>query len=125
MLRSLVKRTLSTNNLICSIPSLILYYAAFASSLTGKQGIEATVLLTWKASLHNQSQTLLSSWIGSNHCTWLGICCNKACRVAHIDLQSYGLKGTLSNLNFSSFPHLLTLELLNNSLLRDHPSPYW
>ncbi|CAL5392086.1 unnamed protein product [Camellia sinensis] len=91
-------------------------YAAFAASLTGKQGSEAMALLTWKASLHNQSQTLLSSWVGSNHCTWLGIGCNKASRVAHIDLHGYGLKGTLSNLNFSSFPHLLTLVLFNNSL---------
>ncbi|CAL5417642.1 unnamed protein product [Camellia sinensis] len=91
-------------------------YAAFASSLTGKQATEPTALLTWKASLHNQTQTLLSSWVGTNHCTWLGIGCNKAGRVAYIDLQSYGLTGTLSNLNFSSFPHLLTLELFNNSL---------
>ncbi|KAL7208651.1 hypothetical protein ACSBR1_030398 [Camellia fascicularis] len=91
-------------------------YAAFASSLTGKQATEPTALLTWKASLHNQTQTLLSSWVGTNHCTWLGIRCNKAGRVAHIDLHGYGLKGTLSNLNFSSFPHLLKLQLFNNSL---------
>ncbi|CAL5414778.1 unnamed protein product [Camellia sinensis] len=83
-------------------------YAAFASSLTtGKQATEPTALLTWKATLHNQTQTLLSSWVGTNHCTWLGIRCNKAGRVAHIDLQGYGLKGTLSNLNFSSFPHFM------------------
>ncbi|GMP79911.1 hypothetical protein CsSME_00035233 [Camellia sinensis var. sinensis] len=68
-------------------------YAAFASSLTtGKQATEPTALLTWKATLHNQTQTLLSSWVGTNHCTWLGIRCNKAGRVAHIDLQGYGLK---------------------------------
>ncbi|KAL7174988.1 hypothetical protein ACSBR2_028736 [Camellia fascicularis] len=97
-------------------------YGAFASSLTGKQGSEATAPLTWKASLHNQSQTLLSSWVRSNHCSWVGIGCNKAGRVAHIDLHGYGLKGTLSNLNFSSFPHLLTLELFNNSLYGTIPS---
>ncbi|CAL5348588.1 unnamed protein product [Camellia sinensis] len=101
--------------IILALPTFF-YYAAFASSLTGKQPTEATALLTWKASLHNQTQTLLSSWVGTNHCTWLGIRCNKAGRVAHIDLQSYGLKGTLSNLNFSSFPHLLELRLFNNSL---------
>ncbi|CAL5348592.1 unnamed protein product [Camellia sinensis] len=56
------------------------------------------------------------------HCTWLGIRCNKAGRVARIDLQSYGLKGTLSNLNFSSFPHLITLQLPNNSLYGTIPS---
>ncbi|CAL5348621.1 unnamed protein product [Camellia sinensis] len=97
-------------------------YAAFASSLTGKQAIEPTALLTWKATLHNQTQTLLSSWVGTNHCSWLGIRCNKAGRVAHIDLHSYGLKGTLSNLNFSCFPHLLKLRLFNNSLYGTIPS---
>ncbi|GMP63114.1 hypothetical protein CsSME_00024934 [Camellia sinensis var. sinensis] len=99
------------------------YYGAFASPLTGKQGSEATTLLTWKASLHNQSQTLLSSWVGSNHYSWLGIRCNKVGRVAHIDLQGYGLKVTLSNLNFSSFPRLRTLELFNNSLYGTIPPP--
>ncbi|CAL5414784.1 unnamed protein product [Camellia sinensis] len=97
-------------------------YAAFASSLTGKQATEPTALLTWKATLHNQTQTLLSSWVGANHCSWLGIRCNKAGRVAHIDLHSYGLKGTLSNLNFSCFPHLLKLRLFNNSLYGTIPS---
>ncbi|KAL7208523.1 hypothetical protein ACSBR1_030295 [Camellia fascicularis] len=101
--------------IILALPTFFVC-AGFASSLIGKQGTEATVLLTWKASLHNQSQTLLSSWVGTNHCSWLGIHCNKAGRVTHIDLQSYGLKGTLSDLNFSSFPYLLTLELFDNSL---------
>ncbi|CAL5435675.1 unnamed protein product [Camellia sinensis] len=107
--------------IILALPTFF-YYGAFASSLTRKQGSEATALLTWKASLHNQSQTLLSSWVGSNHCSWVGIGCNKADRVAYIDLHGYGLKGTLSNLNFSSFPHLLTLRLFNNSLYGTIPS---
>ncbi|THG07400.1 hypothetical protein TEA_004840 [Camellia sinensis var. sinensis] len=101
-------------------------YGAFASSLTGKQvgkeGSEAMALFTWKASLHNESQTLLSSWVGSNHCSWVGIGCNKAGRVGHIDLHGYGLKGALSNLSFSSFPHLLTFQLFNNSLCGIIPS---
>ncbi|THG16989.1 hypothetical protein TEA_004858 [Camellia sinensis var. sinensis] len=107
--------------IILALPTFF-YYGAFASSLTRKQGSEATALLTWKASLHNQSQTLLSSWVGSNHCSWVGIGCNKADRVAYIDLHGYGLKGTLSNLKFSSFPHLLTLRLFNNSLYGTIPS---
>ncbi|CAL5348613.1 unnamed protein product [Camellia sinensis] len=107
--------------IILAFPTFF-YYAAFASSLTGKQATEPTALLTWKATLHNQTQTLLSSWVGTNHCSWLGIRCNKAGRVAHIDLHSYGLKGTLSNLNFSCFPHLLKLRLFNNSLYGTIPS---
>ncbi|CAL5348623.1 unnamed protein product [Camellia sinensis] len=92
--------------IILAFPTFF-YYAAFASSLTGKQATEPTALLMWKATLHNQTQTLLSSWVGTNHCTWLGIRCNKAGRVAHIDLQSYDLKGTLSDLNFFLTTHFM------------------
>ncbi|KAH7855685.1 hypothetical protein Vadar_027661 [Vaccinium darrowii] len=96
--------------------------AAFSSSPTGKQvgdeGIQAAALLTWKASLDSQSQSLLSSWvIGSNHCNWTGIGCKTVGTIiTHIDLKSYGLRGTLSNLNFSSLSNLLSLDLTNNSL---------
>ncbi|THG10136.1 hypothetical protein TEA_007864 [Camellia sinensis var. sinensis] len=94
-------------HIIFALPTLF-DYAAFASSLTGKQATEATALLTWKASLHNQTQILMSSWVGTNHCTWLGIGCNKAGRVAHIDLHGYDLKGNLGNLT--------TLYLYDNQL---------
>ncbi|XP_057502152.1 brassinosteroid LRR receptor kinase BRL2-like [Actinidia eriantha] len=70
---------------------------AFASSSTRKdvgEGPESVALWKWKASLDKQSQTLLSSWVaGSNHCKWIGIGCNKASRVTHIDLESYSLRG--------------------------------
>ncbi|XP_057503776.1 probable leucine-rich repeat receptor-like protein kinase At1g35710 [Actinidia eriantha] len=100
---------------------------AFASLATrkdvGEEGPEAVALLKWKVSLDNQSQYLLSSWVvGSNHCNWIGIRCNKAGKVTHINLKSYGLRGTLSDLNFSSFPHLLRLEFFNNSLYGSIPS---
>ncbi|GFS46648.1 hypothetical protein Acr_00g0103520 [Actinidia rufa] len=89
----------------------------------GEEGPESVALLKWKASLDNQSQSLLSSWVaGSNHCKWIGIGCNKASRVTHIDLESYSLRGMLSDLNFSSFPHLLSLQLFNNSLYGSIPS---
>ncbi|KAL7208529.1 hypothetical protein ACSBR1_030301 [Camellia fascicularis] len=93
--------------IILALP-IFFAYGAFASSLTGKQGSEAMALLTWKASLHNQSQTLLPSGVGSNHCSWVGIGCNKAGRVSHIDLHGYGLKGNLVNLT--------TLYLYDNQL---------
>ncbi|KAG5525269.1 hypothetical protein RHGRI_031822 [Rhododendron griersonianum] len=101
---------------------------AFSSSATkkevGEEGMEAASLLAWKASLDNRSQSLLSSWVvGSNHCDWIGVGCKMAGRViTHIDLKSYGLKGTLLNLNFSSLPHLLILDLENNSLCGTIPS---
>ncbi|KAL7245874.1 hypothetical protein ACSBR2_001079 [Camellia fascicularis] len=88
----------------------------------GEKGIEAMALLTWKTSIDNQSQSLLSSWNESSHCSWVGIGCNEAGRVIYIDIKSYGLRGTLSELNFSSFPHLLSLELYNNSVYGTIPS---
>ncbi|XP_058188769.1 probable leucine-rich repeat receptor-like protein kinase At1g35710 isoform X2 [Rhododendron vialii] len=102
---------------------------AFSSSSlkkeVGEEGLEAAALLAWKASLDNQSQSLLSSWVvRSNHCNWIGIGCKKAGRViTHIDLESYGLRGTLTNLNFSSLPHLLSFNLTNNSVYGTIPSP--
>ncbi|KAI8552271.1 hypothetical protein RHMOL_Rhmol06G0254000 [Rhododendron molle] len=96
----------------------------FASSATTKEEVpEAAALLKWKASLDNQSQSVLSSWVvGSNHCGWTGIGCNKAYRVSRINLTNYGLRGTLSNFKFSAFPYLNGLDLLNNSLYGTIPS---
>ncbi|KAG5545873.1 hypothetical protein RHGRI_018138 [Rhododendron griersonianum] len=96
----------------------------FASSAATKEEVpEAAALLKWKASLDNQSQPLLSSWVvGSNHCGWTGIGCNKAYRVSHINLTRYDLRGTLSNLQFPAFPYLLGLDLYINSLYGTIPS---
>ena len=98
-----------------------------SSATTSKEGNEkeAAALLTWKASLENQSQALLSSWVaGTNHCSnWVGISCNKKSNtVTNISLGSFGLRGTLSNLSFSSFPNLLILNLHNNSIYGTIPS---
>lgn len=97
-------------------------YAASATTKDGEDGTEAVALLTWKASLDNQSQHLLFSWAGRNHCNWVGIDCNNSDKVTHIDLESTGLRGTLSSLNFSSFPHLLSLKLHDNSIYGTIPS---
>ncbi|XP_058188776.1 probable leucine-rich repeat receptor-like protein kinase At1g35710 isoform X2 [Rhododendron vialii] len=104
---------------------------AFSSSSpkkeVGEEGMEAVALLAWKASLDNQSQSLLSSWVvGSNHCKWIGIGCKKAGRViTHIDLESYGLRG---NKLSGSIPQelggcmkLLNLSLSNNKLGENIP----
>ncbi|KAI9383158.1 hypothetical protein POPTR_013G037533v4 [Populus trichocarpa] len=78
---------------------------------------EAEALLKWKASLDdNHSQSVLSSWVGSSPCKWLGITCDNSGSVAHFSLQHFDLRGTLHSFNFSSFPNLLTLNLRNNSL---------
>ncbi|KAI3460103.1 hypothetical protein Pfo_016766 [Paulownia fortunei] len=86
--------------------------------------MEAIALLKWKASLDNQSQSLLHSWgvTNNNPCKWVGIGCNLAGRVALLNLSSNGIRGTLQDLDFSSIPHLFSLDLSNNSLYGLIPS---
>ncbi|XP_073259869.1 uncharacterized protein [Populus alba] len=84
---------------------------------------EAEALLKWKASLDdNHSQAVLSSWVGSSPCKWLGITCDNSGSVAHFSLTHFGLRGTLHSFNFSSFPNLHTLILSKNSLYGAIPS---
>ncbi|KAK7827941.1 mdis1-interacting receptor like kinase 2, partial [Quercus suber] len=95
----------------------LLHFATFASSTTssvtataevGKAFKEAEALLNWKASLDNQNKSLLSSWVGDRPCiNWVEITCDDLeLGVTRLNLSSFGLKGTLYNLNFSSFPNL-------------------
>ena len=106
----------------------LLHFATFASSTTpsvaataeeGKAFYkEAEALLNWKASLDNQNKSLLSSWVGDRPCNnWVGITCDDELElgVTRLNLSSFRLKGTLDNLNFSSFPNLLTIDLSKNS----------
>ncbi|KAI8566773.1 hypothetical protein RHMOL_Rhmol02G0068000 [Rhododendron molle] len=95
--------------------------ASPATKTVAKQS-EAVALLNWKASLDNQSQSLLSSWNETSHCTWVGIGCNDASKVTNLTLDSIGLRGTLSGLNFSSLPHLVKLDLSNNLIYGTIPS---
>uniref|UniRef100_A0A6N2LLK4 non-specific serine/threonine protein kinase n=1 Tax=Salix viminalis TaxID=40686 RepID=A0A6N2LLK4_SALVM len=84
---------------------------------------EAEALLKWKASLDSQSQSLLSSWVGISPCIkWIGITCDNSESVTNLTLESFGLRGTLYDFNFSSFPNLLILDLRNNSLSGTIPS---
>ncbi|RHN78406.1 putative non-specific serine/threonine protein kinase [Medicago truncatula] len=84
------------------------------------QGNEADALLKWKASFDKQSKEILSSWIGNNPCSsiglsWEGIICdNNSKSINKIDLTSFELKGTLQSLNFSSLPKIQKLVLRNN-----------
>ncbi|KAL3513914.1 hypothetical protein ACH5RR_026631 [Cinchona calisaya] len=110
------------------------HFTTLKSNETAKQishENEVVALLKWKASLDNKSQSLLSSWATttntnaiSNPCNnnWFGIGCNKAGRVAYLNLPSCDIRGTLHNLNFSSLNHLLRLKLYNNSLYGAIPS---
>ncbi|XP_059631556.1 LRR receptor-like serine/threonine-protein kinase RGI3 [Cornus florida] len=88
---------------------------------------EREALLKWKASLHNQTQSLiLSSWspnTSSSPCNWVGIHCKKGNgSVTRIRLPSVGLRGTLHYLNFSCFSHLHSIDLSDNSLYGTIPN---
>ncbi|KAL9382273.1 hypothetical protein Peur_025308 [Populus x canadensis] len=83
----------------------------------GNNNTEAEALLQWKASLDNQSQSLLSSWVGISPCiNWIGITCDNSGSVTNLTLESFGLRGTLYDFNFSAFRNLFVLDLANNSL---------
>ena len=106
--------------LLCSLVVVLvslLHFATFVSSTTSSV-IAAEALLKWKASLDNKNQSLLSSWVGDRPCkNWVGIACDELeLGVTSLNLPSFGLKGTLYNLNFSNFPNLLTIDLSRNSL---------
>uniref|UniRef100_A0A2N9HYD6 Protein kinase domain-containing protein n=1 Tax=Fagus sylvatica TaxID=28930 RepID=A0A2N9HYD6_FAGSY len=96
--------------------------AAPSPSMATMMRQEAEALLEWKASLDNQSQFLLSSWNGNIPCNWVGIACNKFSSISHINLPAFGLKGTLHNFSFSSFPSLTILNLSNNLFFDTIPS---
>ncbi|KAE8735247.1 Endomembrane protein 70 protein family [Hibiscus syriacus] len=83
---------------------------------------EADALLKWKASLDAQSQSFLSSWDGNGPCNWTGIICDKSTRVSHLNLSSFGLKGTIHGFNFSYFPKLTVVDLSSNHLSGTIPS---
>ncbi|XP_012090763.1 MDIS1-interacting receptor like kinase 2-like [Jatropha curcas] len=107
-------------SLVLLVSLIVLPFSCKASfALTA----EALALLKWKTSLGNQS--ILRSWViprendnssAAYHCKWRGITCNKAGSVTEINLAYTGLTGTLQDLDFSSFPNLLRLDLKVNQL---------
>uniref|UniRef100_A0A6N2LKH5 non-specific serine/threonine protein kinase n=1 Tax=Salix viminalis TaxID=40686 RepID=A0A6N2LKH5_SALVM len=108
---------------ILNSPSF-LAFADQTSSVTSVFGnnTEAEALSKWKASLDNQSQSLLSSWVGTSPCqNWVGITCDNSGSVSNLTLQGFGLRGTLHDFNFQSFPNLLILNLAKNSFYGSIP----
>ncbi|KAK4270952.1 hypothetical protein QN277_019716 [Acacia crassicarpa] len=101
----------------------IMLSPSHVSSFMTSSNSEANALLEWKASLDNQSQALLSSWIhnSSHPCKWIGITCKELNSISNITLPDFGLRGTLNSLNFSSFPNLQALELGGNQFIGSIP----
>ncbi|KAH9699477.1 putative leucine-rich repeat receptor-like protein kinase [Citrus sinensis] len=116
----MVSPKLKNNLVIFSLVFLILFpILDFPLIVSCDSTEEAHALLKWKTSLQNQNGSLLPSWTLNNPtkispCTWFGIHCNHAGRVNSINLTSAGLKGTLHDFSFSSFPHLGYLDLRIN-----------
>ncbi|XP_058222206.1 MDIS1-interacting receptor like kinase 2-like [Rhododendron vialii] len=93
----------------------------------------ATSLLKWKSTLQytnvtNPSSPPLLSWkpdpknSSSSPCQWQGITCNERKMVIDINLRKFGIKGKLSNFDFSSLTHLQGLDLKDNSFYGTIPS---
>ncbi|KAF6150126.1 hypothetical protein GIB67_004220, partial [Kingdonia uniflora] len=121
--------------LFCNMFSLYSYYLLLILALNTSQNfgkMETEALLKWKASLLNDSPSLLPSWTISNSssyfnktttpCTWSGIFCNNAGNVVKLNVSNLGLQGTLFNFKFSSFPYLTTLDLSSNALFGTIPA---
>ncbi|MFS7996342.1 putative non-specific serine/threonine protein kinase [Helianthus anomalus] len=106
------------------------YNLLYAPSLaTATQTVVASALLKWKTSLDKQSQSVLSSWVGSNPChnNWTGVSCNNATAgvesvVTSIKIQNVNLTGTLGDLDTWSLRNLETFDLSNNALYGSIPS---
>ncbi|KAF6162109.1 hypothetical protein GIB67_008238 [Kingdonia uniflora] len=94
--------------------------------------METEALLKWKASLLNDSPSLLPTWTISNSssyfnkttspCSWSGISCNNEGNVVKLKVSSLGLQGTLLNFKFSSFPNLTGLDFSSNALFGTIPA---
>ncbi|KAM7515747.1 hypothetical protein LguiA_005330 [Lonicera macranthoides] len=103
--------------------------------LLHSQASEAKALLQWKSSLLSQNQSMQISWTlplnnatnSSPHspknpspCSWLGVSCIEG-SIIRLNLSMIGLKGTLYNFSFSSFPNLTYFELSVNELYGSIP----
>ncbi|XP_056686644.1 MDIS1-interacting receptor like kinase 2-like [Spinacia oleracea] len=90
---------------------------------------EARALLKWKQNFQNQSA--FTSWQipqnltclpNINPCHWRGIGCDSHGRVTNIILSGLELQGKLDTLDFSSFPHLIGLDLSSNYFIGTIPT---
>uniref|UniRef100_A0A7N2R9W5 non-specific serine/threonine protein kinase n=2 Tax=Quercus lobata TaxID=97700 RepID=A0A7N2R9W5_QUELO len=94
----------STSSLLCLQPSIT------ATTLTNET--DRLALLKFKESVDHDPYNILSSWNDSMHfCNWRGITCGRRHqRVTALDLQSHGLRGSISpyigNLSFLGFINL-------------------
>uniref|UniRef100_A0A7N2MIZ4 non-specific serine/threonine protein kinase n=2 Tax=Quercus lobata TaxID=97700 RepID=A0A7N2MIZ4_QUELO len=122
-----------------SLVALAILHSSFdVASLSVNEEAEMDALLNWKASLQNETQSPLPSWIllpnnatsslsnqntssSSSPCSWFGISCTQAGSVTTLNLTNSRLKGTLHDFPFSSLPSLAYLDLSMNELFGTIP----
>ncbi|VAH83248.1 unnamed protein product [Triticum turgidum subsp. durum] len=85
---------------------------------------EAEALVRWKASLAGADESL-GPWSLANStslCSWTHITCDSARHIIGLNLIQTNLSGTLDELDFSAFPHLRRLILIQNGLIGTIPA---
>ncbi|KAM7505312.1 hypothetical protein LguiB_004216 [Lonicera macranthoides] len=114
--------------ILLSFLFIITFLSPNVASTSSKK--EAMALLQWKSSLLSQNKPMQTSWtLPSDNttnsspeskkilspCSWLGVSCIEG-SVIQLNLSMAGLKGTLYNFSFSSFPNLTYIDLGLNEL---------
>nr|CDM85557.1 unnamed protein product [Triticum aestivum] len=86
---------------------------------------EVEALVRWKASLSGADESL-GPWSMANStslCSWTQITCDPdGSHIRDLDLAYISLNGTLDKLDFSAFPHLRSLILIQNGLIGTIPA---
>ncbi|CAM8935020.1 unnamed protein product [Rhodiola kirilowii] len=113
---------MAKNTLIFSLSAamatcVILLCNPKAATAAAEQALtEAQALLQWKE-LNIFNKSLLESWQLLNEtslCKWRGIACNPQGSVTNITLSYLDIYGSLTDLDFNSFPNLISLDLKVN-----------
>ncbi|XP_031101554.1 receptor-like protein 9DC3 [Ipomoea triloba] len=111
--------------LLCFVIHILLLFSLSLETSTSQRR-EGRALVKWKNTLGSDSDDVLRSWSIANLdniCTnWTGIGCNYDGAVYKIELDSFGLSGTLESLDFNCFPNLTHFNLHDNSFSGSIPN---
>ncbi|KAJ1409820.1 Protein kinase domain [Sesbania bispinosa] len=106
--------TFSSKSLIFIMCLCFLFMLNFHSS----HGEEHELLLSFKASIHNDPLHTLSNWVSSSAtlCKWHGITCDNSSHINAVVLSGKNISGEVSSTIFQ-LPHVTSLDLSNNQLV--------